>query len=170
MKLSVETTSTSIGKIAKSALKAIAWARKAQPSCENFAAGARKTAIRRRMDGMVMLLAMAAVNVVLDGRLLVGSRPAMLNGGVILAPLDPFVRRFADRIDVDITRSIVRIARRERSITVPIAPYVREEQIVIPLALVVRALGATAYYEGWRTTLSIVSPPGDQIATPTPYR
>ena len=116
-----------------------------------------------------MLLAMAAVNVVLDGRLLVGSRPAMLNGGVILAPLDPFVRRFADRIDVDITRSIVRIARRERSITVPIAPYVREEQIVIPLALVVRALGATAYYEGWRTTLSIVSPPGDQIATPTPY-
>jgi hypothetical protein len=116
-----------------------------------------------------MLLAVTAVNVILNGCLLVSSQPAKVNGGVVFAPIDPFARRLADRIDVDMAHRSVRIARGERSITLPIAPYVREEEIVIPLAMVARALGGEITFEGWRATLAIVIPSPTPLATMTPY-
>jgi hypothetical protein len=51
----------------------------------------------------------------------------------------------------------------------PIAPYVREARIVIPLAAVARALGATVTYDGKAGLLSILTPPPPLLATLPPY-
>jgi hypothetical protein len=109
----------------------------------------------------------------LDGRFIVSSTPAVVERGIVFAPLDPFGRALANRIDIDVSRRTIRFMRGDRFIVLPIlpiAPYVRDEPIVIPLALVARALGATVTYSGGAGRfLAITSPPPSMLATLPPY-
>lgn len=126
------------------------------------------------------------VTVVLDGRTIDASQPARIAGGVTVAPLVPFVRDFADRIERSSDGSRVRIVRGERDVVVRIAAFpcsdssdmrasfivacVPLDTVEIPLAAVARALGASVSYDARARTLAIVLVPGP-IATLTavPY-
>jgi hypothetical protein len=109
------------------------------------------------------VLAELAITIVLDGHALEGSRSATLRNGVVVAPLDPYVRRFADEIDTGNADGQIVISRAGVRIVVaigsplaqcgsaiqrlPIAPFVREGEPNIPLAATARALGASVRYE-----------------------
>ena len=125
------------------------------------------------------------VNVVLDGRLVLGSTGADLVGGTVAVPLDPYIRGLADRIVVDPVRGTITLARSNASLdlrlgeraartengvlTLPIAPYVRDGTTYIPLAAVARALGDVVSYDARARVVSIVSPAPAPVATMTPY-
>lgn len=114
------------------------------------------------------IIAPPVVSIIIDGRLVTSSTPALLVQGTVTAPVDPYARAIAERIDVDPVRRTVRFTRGDRSITLdflPIGPYVREEPLVIPLAAVARALGAEVSYDAKNAAVSIISPPPDPIAT-----
>ncbi len=109
------------------------------------------------------MLAELAVTIVLDGHALEGSRSATLRDGVVVAPLDPYVRRFADGIATDGNDGHIVITRDDARITIaigsplaqcgsaiqrlPIAPFVRDGEPNIPLAATARALGANVSYD-----------------------
>jgi hypothetical protein len=117
----------------------------------------------------VFPIALAAVTVILNGRIIDSSQPAVLNGGMVMAPVDPFARRLAERITYNPERRTIRFERGERSIEIPIAPYVREDQAVIPLGLLARALGATVSYDAAHALIGILTPPANPLATMPPY-
>jgi hypothetical protein len=118
------------------------------------------------------MIAPPVVSVVIDGRLVASSVPALLEQGTVVAPVDPYGRALAERIQTDPTHRTIRFTRGARSITLdllPIGPYVREEPLLIPLASVARALGAEVSYDAWNATLAIASPASDPPATMPPY-
>ena len=124
---------------------------------------------------------MIAVDVVLDGRLLLGSQSARVAAGVVEAPLDPYLRALATTITIDgrritLERSdrtlILYLGSRQgrrgtKAMTLPIAPYLRGGTTIIPLAATARALGATVRYEAASHTLDIETTPAP-LATFTP--
>ena len=130
-----------------------------------------------------MLVALV-VTVLLDGRPIDASVPAVLFRGTIVAPLDPFVRRLANRIEFDPATGVIRIARdgstAELAIgartlrgdskleALPIAPFLRDGQPQIPLAAVARALGATVSYDARSRTVEIIGPPAAELESPEP--
>jgi hypothetical protein len=125
------------------------------------------------------------VTVVLDGRLVEASQTAQNVAGVVVAPLDPYLRRVADRISVDLAHGTITLSRgatsislrlgdrrartAEGSVVLPIAPYVREGEPYVPLAAVVRALGEAVAYDPQARLVSISSAALDPVATMTPY-
>jgi hypothetical protein len=112
------------------------------------------------------------VSVVIDGRLVASSTPALLEQGTVVAPVDPFMRAIADRIEIDPDRRTIRFTRGARGITLPIlpiGPYVREEPLLIPLAAAARALGATASYDAKNALVAIIFPPPDPPTTIPSY-
>ena len=114
------------------------------------------------------MIAPTVVSIVIDGRFIASSTPALLEQGTVIAPVDPYARAIADRIDADPARRTIRFTRGSRSITLdflPIGPYVREEPVVIPLAAVARALGAAVSYDAKDAVVAIVSPPSDPPTT-----
>lgn len=130
-----------------------------------------------------MLVALL-VTVLLDGRPVESSTPAVLAGGTILAPLDPFVRRLARRIEYDPARGSIlitgegrtaRLAIGDRELRggrlpegLPIAPFLRDGQPQIPLAAVARALGATVSYDPRSHTLEIIEAAPLELSSPLP--
>jgi hypothetical protein len=117
------------------------------------------------------IIAPPVVSIVIDGRLVTSSTPALLEQGTVVAPVDPYARALAERIDADPARGTIRFTRGARSITLdflPIRPYVREEPLVIPLAAVARALGAEVSYDAKNAIVAILSPPNDPAATMQP--
>jgi hypothetical protein len=127
----------------------------------------------------------AAVAVVFDGAEIVASRPATLQGGTVVVPLDPFLRRLSVRITTDpVTGSITLIRGDEavaialgnrtarvggRTVQLPIAPYLRDGDPIIPLAAVARGLGLTVFYDGRARVVTIASGDALPLATMTPY-
>ncbi len=126
------------------------------------------------------------VTVVLNGAPLDASMQARLDAGVVVAPLEPFVREIAERIessgdgtDLTIVRGTRRIVLRVGSNVVrngpiteafPIAPYVRAGNTIIPLAAVARALGASVSYDGRARVLRIETSDEPIVSlTPVPY-
>jgi hypothetical protein len=121
------------------------------------------------------------VSVVVDGKLVASSRSAELSEGIVRAPMDPFVRRVAERITSDghlitVTRgpdtlAILIGSRRMEAGGVasrlPFAPFFRRGDAVVPLAALVRALGAKVAYDPPTHTLLISSTPLP-LATLTP--
>ena len=109
------------------------------------------------------MLAELAVTIVLDGRAIEGSRGASLRDGVVVAPLDPYVRRIADQIETAGPAGRIVISRDDATIVIaigsplaecgptavrlPIAPFVRDGEPNIPLAATARALGASVIYD-----------------------
>jgi hypothetical protein len=125
------------------------------------------------------------VTVVVDGRTIAASQQAMLAGGIVVAPAQPFLRDIAPTIVADRARGTLTLSRNGDTVTVtvgsrlarvggagvllPIAPYLRDGVVVIPLAAVARALGSSAAFEGASKTLRIALPPTAPLGTPSPY-
>jgi hypothetical protein len=134
----------------------------------------------------VGILGAIVVSVLLDGRLIEGAQSAVLVRGTVVAPVDPYLRNVAQRIDdqtahggpicfvrgshqVCVTPG-TRSARFDDGVrTLPLAPYHREGRLIIPLAAIMRALGESVAYDASYQTVSIVSPAAPSIATMTPY-
>lgn len=128
----------------------------------------------------------AIVTVVLDGRTIDASSPATLAGGVTVAPLAPFVRDIAERIDCLDDGRRLRLVRGGRDIVVhlaapqcgdpsqaqacSIAACVRADDARIPLAAVARALGASVAYDARAHTVFIALDPAPIAAlSAAPY-
>jgi hypothetical protein len=121
---------------------------------------------------------------VIDGRPVDASRCASLRGGVVVAPLDPFVRRFADRIVTTGAPGTIVVARGDASVTfqlgsplarsgataivLPIAPFVRDGEPIIPLAVTARTLGASVSYDAHAHVLYVQSA-REPLARMTPF-
>ncbi|MDQ2858726.1 MAG: copper amine oxidase N-terminal domain-containing protein, partial [Candidatus Eremiobacteraeota bacterium] len=125
-----------------------------------------------------------AVTVIVGGAVIEGSTPATIRAGVVVAPIAPYLRRIAERIESDPggtrftferggrTFSVIVGSPLARSAdaaeTLPIAPYVRAGKAFIPLAAVARALGGEVAYDAASRTLSVELRP-EPLATMTPY-
>jgi len=124
------------------------------------------------------------VTVVVDGRLVAGARDAYLRHGVVAAPLDPYARALATTVAAQ-ERGRIKFERGGRTfaislgsriafagtaaVSLPIAPYLRAGEPIIPLAAVARALGAYVTYHGATHTLDIETQPPPPLSTPTPF-
>lgn len=124
-----------------------------------------------------------AVTVLVDGVLVDGSTDARLQGAVVVAPLEPYLQAIADRIVVDAQSGRIVLQRGSRTVCItigspvvrsgdgsrplPIAPYVRAGEPVIPLAAVVRALGASVDFDARTRTVTVVTDP-EPLASMTP--
>ncbi len=130
------------------------------------------------------MLAEILVAVVIDGRPVDASCPAQLRGGAVIAPLDPFVRRLADRIVTTGPLGTIVVERGAASVTLqlgsplarsgataialPIAPFVRGGEPIIPLAVTARTLGASVSYDG-RAHVLYVQSAREPLARMTPF-
>jgi hypothetical protein len=101
-----------------------------------------------------------AVTVVLDGSVIRAYEPAFVRDGRTYAPLDPFVRRCADRIWFD-GRSLV-VQRGGRTFTMRFAHMPH----VVPLAPLVRGIGGEIAYRKGRVSVRF---PRTAVVTPTPF-
>ncbi|GAC1301972.1 MAG: hypothetical protein NVSMB19_10720 [Vulcanimicrobiaceae bacterium] len=132
------------------------------------------------------VLAASLVTVFVDGRPVEAATDARLVAGVVVAPLGPFVRDIADRIETSADGERFLIARGDRTIelrlgsnrarngtvaeALPIAPYLRAGRTIIPLAVVARALGATVTYDARAHVLRIATEEAPLATlTPVPY-
>jgi len=129
------------------------------------------------------VLAAIVVTVLVDGALVDGSTAARLYGDVVVAPLAPYLDRIAERIEVDPSGKRIVFVRDGRSVAVtvgspvirsgsralvlPIAPYLRAGETLIPLAAVARALGASVDYDAVSRTVSVATIP-EPLASLTP--
>jgi hypothetical protein len=131
------------------------------------------------------MIAAVLVSVLVDGKLIASSRSADLTEGVVRAPLDPFVRRIADRITSE--GRFITLVRGSQTVSVvvgsrrlladgarselPFAPFLRRGEPVVPLAAVARALGAEVRYDGTTHTLVVRTVPGipGPLVTMTPF-
>ena len=129
------------------------------------------------------MLAEIIVSVVVDGRAIEASRGAILRRGTVFAPLDPFVRRIADRVATG-PASTITLSRGSESVVfavgspivrsgiaveqIPIAPFVRGGEANIPLAVAARALGETVTYDA-RARVVYVRLGRSPIARMTPF-
>ncbi len=111
------------------------------------------------------------VSIVINGALVTGSTPALLSRGVVVAPLDPYVRAIATRLSFPVASDTIVVQRGSRILTLslgsrrarmgpseaelPIAPYLRAGAVIIPLATTARALGATVGYDARSHSLAI---------------
>jgi hypothetical protein len=98
-----------------------------------------------------------------------------LENGVVVAPLDPFVRDIAERIEGDGSGHRFTIVRGSRSIAItigdrharandfdvllPVAPALHGPEPFAPLAVVVRALGGSVAYDPAARVLAILIVP-----------
>jgi hypothetical protein len=115
------------------------------------------------------MICAVVVSVVVDGRPVDGSVPALIENDVVVAPSAPYVTAFATRIEPQADGRRIAFERDGRTVVIPIAPYVRADAARIPLALVARALGAEVEYDGAARVVRITLPPRPPLATMTPY-
>jgi hypothetical protein len=127
-----------------------------------------------------------AVNVVIDGRLIPSSQPAVIVAGTVTAPVNPYLSGLASSIAVDEERGtivfvrgdafvVVTVGRRlarlgKASVALPLAPFLRDGSPFIPLAAVARGLGAVVSFDDASKTLNIGFPgPHPPLVTLAPY-
>lgn len=131
------------------------------------------------------MIAAPAVAVVVDGSEILASQPALVRSGVVLAPLEPYLNGIADRIVVDPAAGTITFERAEASVTVtlgdrrarvgsgtvtlPIAPYLRDGGPIIPLAAIARALGLTVAFDARAHVVSMSFPAAEPVATIAPF-
>jgi hypothetical protein len=119
------------------------------------------------------MLACTLVTVVIDGRRVDASEGARLERGVVVAPLDPFVRDVAERITSEGPGRGYTIARGARSISIRIPAAAARDDVeaetpFVPLAAIVRALGASVDYDAGSRTIVISTTP-EPLVTMTPF-
>lgn len=116
------------------------------------------------------------VAVVIDGRLVSSSLPAILVRGRVYAPADPFAGELATSVRCEPGCRYLVVKVRDRSIRISFAS---ERSLAnangkridryVPLARIAAALGDTFVFDARTTTLTIDSRPATALATPTPY-
>jgi hypothetical protein len=134
------------------------------------------------------------VTVVISGRRIDASHAARLRGGVVVAPLIPFVREIAERIDGDGSGHRFVVVRGEHRIAIvlgsraarvddtpaqlPLAPFARAGTTYVPLAALARALGGNVAYDGPSHTfavtliprpIAVMTPTVNYTPPPTPF-
>jgi hypothetical protein len=119
------------------------------------------------------MLACTLVTVVIDGRRVDASEGARLERGVVVAPLDPFVRDVAERITSDGGGRAYTIVRGSRSVSIWIAGAAARDDVAgqttfVPLASIARALGASVEYDARSRTIVIATSP-EPLVTMTPF-
>lgn len=119
------------------------------------------------------MLACHLVTVVIDGRRVDASDGARLERGVVVAPLDPFVRDVAERITNDGPGRGYTIERGSRSVSIRIAGAAARDDLAaapafVPLAAIARALGASVDYDARSHTIVIATTP-EPLVTMTPF-
>ncbi len=123
------------------------------------------------------------VTVVISGRRIDATHAARVRAGVVVAPLVPFVREIAERIDGDGSGRRFVVVRGDHRIAIalgsrsarvdgaaallPIAPFARAGTPYVPLAMVARALGGNVAYDGPSHTFAVTLIPAP-IAAMTP--
>jgi hypothetical protein len=116
------------------------------------------------------VIAEIVISIVVNGRVVESSHCATLDRGVVVAPLDPFVRSFATAIESRNDGRIV-ISRGDAAIVLaigspfandatdvrrlPMAPFVRDGEPIIPLGFAARALGASVSYDAKARVVTI---------------
>ncbi|MBC5798894.1 MAG: copper amine oxidase N-terminal domain-containing protein [Candidatus Eremiobacteraeota bacterium] len=100
------------------------------------------------------------------------------------APLDPYARAFATMVAagkggrITFERNgrtfVILLGSRDAfagaaAVTLPIAPYLRAGEPIIPLAAVARALGFVVTYDGAARRLDIETESMPSLSTPTPF-
>ena len=127
----------------------------------------------------------APVAIVVDGRAVASSQPALIEAGTVVVPLDPYLVGLTTRIEVDPLAGTITFLRDDDSVTIapgkrtasvgsrlvrlPIAPYLREGGLIIPLAPVARGLGLRVSFDGRTRVLTVLSPAPRPLRTPVPY-
>lgn len=130
-----------------------------------------------------VLLPALLVSVMLNGMPIETTWDARIARGIVVAPLEPFVRDIAEIIETSPDGESFVVTRGDRSVVLrvgskvarngffaealPIAPYLRSGETIIPLAAVARALGATVAYDAPAHVLYIETEPAP-LATQTP--
>jgi hypothetical protein len=107
------------------------------------------------------------VTVLIDGRPVDAPSPALLVGGTVSAPIDPYARLLASKITIDGESGSITFERGAARITINV-PYLRGDSERIPLGALARALGDSVRYDASVHTLEIDRPPLP-LATMTPY-
>jgi hypothetical protein len=131
------------------------------------------------------VIAPTVVAIVYDGREIAASRPATLQTGTVVVPLDPYLLRVTGRIAIDPVSGAITLFRNDQSVALalgnrtarvgghavqlPIAPYLRDGDPIIPLAAVARGLGLTVSYNGRARVVTIVSDDAQPLATMMPF-
>lgn len=118
---------------------------------------------------MPILPLAAAVTVLLDGRPVLSYAHAYIAAGRTYAPLAPYVTRIADRIGYDGNGLVIQRGERcTRLVLMRVSPDALDREYV-PLAPLLRALGATVVYDARRRLVEVDSPSPRAIRTPQPF-
>ena len=111
-----------------------------------------------------------AVTVVVDGRRVDAYLGAYVENGRVMAPVDPFVTRFATKISYDGKTLVVMRGDRFAQVTLAVRPLPLELQwTYVAVAPVLVTLGATVRYDPLHRVLDIRPPRAAIVATPTPF-
>jgi hypothetical protein len=133
-----------------------------------------------------MFLAVACIVVLLGGRAMPSSTAPEIVAGHVMAPLDPFVVKLARTAtynpndgSISILRGSHDLRMRVRMrdawfdgvhVLLPFPPYVRAEEVRVPLGAVARALGIGVTFDARTKTVVLdrATTP-EPLATPPPY-
>ncbi len=118
---------------------------------------------------MILPLAAATLTVVLNGTPVRSYNQPYIAGGRIMAPLEPYVTAIARTIEYDGRALIVRLGDLFAQVPMNTAPPPGGYQSVyVPLAPIMRTLGARVRFDTVTQTLYVETPRAG-FATPTPF-
>ncbi|MBV8150369.1 MAG: hypothetical protein JOY59_02335 [Candidatus Eremiobacteraeota bacterium] len=111
------------------------------------------------------------VTVLLNGVPLPASRPAVIQAGTVMVPVDPFIRRIAREVTVDPSTGTLLVRRDDRNVRVHVGAAASEDldAVYVPLAGVVRGLGGSLSFDTVRKVAAVEMPGPGLVVTPTPY-
>ena len=118
------------------------------------------------------MVGLVLVTVLLGGEPVAASRPARIIDNFVVVPLDPFIRRIAQSIEVDPAQGTIVVERQTNSIVLRLmrdAVRMPEGTIYVRLAQVVRGLGGSVTFDGVRKVAAVEMPQAPPIVTPTPF-
>lgn len=107
------------------------------------------------------------VTVLLNGVAVPSSRPAELIDGSVMVPVNPFVRRIAQRTIYDPLNGTIAISAASGSTTVAITG--EPDEAYVPLARIVRALGGVVSYDGRTRVAAVLLAADPPLASAPPY-
>jgi hypothetical protein len=119
------------------------------------------------------VIAFIVVTVVLGGMSLPSSQPAWVSpDGFVYAPIDPIVRRIAERVQIDPRDLAITFEGNGKRVVVRTPLDVIAEAdgtIYVRLGTVVRDLGGSASFDAVRKVVTVEMPGPSPVATATPF-
>ena len=118
------------------------------------------------------MIALLVVTVLLGGAPISATRPARIVDGYVVVPLDPFVQRVAQFVQVDRDAGKIVVERDARSLVLHVGPEAiasADGTVYVRLAPVVRGLGGTVTFDAVRKVAAIEMPQMRPLVTPTPF-